>query len=121
MYLYSPAFASSLSVPAGNWVVDLWASSKTTGKTMTVAIYIVNSAGTVVSTVNGGTSTPPIPGAASEAGVTLAGAAVTIPAGDYIRVAFTAPGGPGTSPSFTVYWGDAQPTNFQVTLPAGVG
>jgi hypothetical protein len=121
MYLYSPAFASSLSVPAGNWVVDLWASSKIAGKTMTVAIYIVNSAGTVVSTVNGGTSTQPISGAASEVGVTLAGAAVTIPAGDYIRVDFTAPTGGGTSPSFTIYWGNTRPTNFQVTLRAGVG
>jgi len=120
MYLYSPVFTSSLSVPAGKWVIDMWASSATAGKTMTVAIYIVNSAGKVVSKVNGGTSTPPIPGTASEVAITLAGKAVTIPAGDYIRVAFTAPKGGGTSPSFTVYWGDAQPTNFQVTLPAGV-
>jgi len=118
-YLYSPVFTSSLSVPAGNWVVDLWASSVIAATRMTVAIYIVNSAGKVVSTVNGGTSTPPIRGIPSEVAVTLAGKAVTIPAGDYIQVAFTAAKG-GASLFFIVYWGSAQPTNFQVTLPAGV-
>jgi hypothetical protein len=41
---------------------------------------------------------------------------VTVPSGGYIEVSLIAPTGGSSPTSFTLYWGKAQGTNFQVPL-----
>ncbi len=113
-YLYSTQFASARSIAAGTWVVDLWALAAKSG-TMTVSIATVNSAGTVQSTIGSG-STPTITTTKGQVALSLSGSATSVPASGYIRVSFTAPTGTANPSSFTLYWGKAQGTNFQVPM-----
>jgi hypothetical protein len=113
-YLYSPQFISARNVAAGAWVVDLWALAAKSGA-MTVSIAIVNSAGSVQTTVASGT-TPTITTTKGQGALRLSGSAVSVPAMGYIRVSFTAPTGTANPSSFTLYWGKAQGTNFQVPM-----
>lgn len=110
VYLYSTQFATARNIVAGTWVFDEWALLSVSG-TMTITITIVNSAGTVQSTVATGT-TPTVATTKGQVALDLAGSAVSIPANGYIRVAIKAPAG-ATS---TLYWGEAQGTNFQVPM-----
>jgi len=113
--LWSMKFTSAWTVAAGVWVVDIWAAASTKGS-MTVSIYITNSAGTVQTTIANGVSTPSISTTKGQVAFTVAGVAASIPANGYIEVSFTAPTGTGNPTSFTLYWGKAQGTNFQVPM-----
>lgn len=110
VYLYSPQFTSSASVGAGAWMFDEWALVSVSG-TMTITIAIVNSAGTVQTTVASGT-TPTVATTKGQVALSLTGSAVSIPADGYIRVAVKAP----TGATSTLYWGKAQGTDFQVPM-----
>ena len=112
VYLYSTQFTSARSIAAGSWVFDEWALVSASG-TMTVTIAIVNSAGTVQTTIASGT-TPTVATTKGQVVLTLAGSATSVAANDYIRVAVKAP----TGATSTLYWGKAQGTNFQVPMSA---
>jgi hypothetical protein len=113
-YLYSTRFTSARSIAAGTWVVDIWALAAKSGA-MTVSIAIVSSSGAVMTTVASGT-TPTITTTKSQAALVLSGPATSVPLNGYIRVSFTAPTGTANPSSFTLYWGKAQGTNFQVPV-----
>jgi hypothetical protein len=113
-YIYSTQFTSARSVPAGSWVIDAWALGATSG-TMTITVTIVNSAGTVQTAIGSGT-TPTIATTKGQVALRVTGVAASIPANGYLRVSFAAPTGGGNPASFTLYWGKAQGTNFQVPM-----
>ena len=113
--LWSIKFANAWTIAAGFWVVDIWAAGASKGS-MTVSIYITNPAGVVQTTIANGVSTPSISNTKNQVAFTVGGAAASIPANGYIEVSFTAPTGPGNPTSFTMYWGKAQGTNFQVPM-----
>jgi len=77
-------------------------------QTVTISYLTTNSAGTVQSTMIGGSSATIT---AAYAPVSLASSAGTIPASGYIRVLITAPAGSG----LTIFWGYGKPTQFQVS------
>ncbi len=110
VYLYSTQFTSARSIAAGSWKFDEWALVSVSG-TMTIAIAIVNSAGTVQTTVATGT-TPTVATTKGQVALSLAGSATSVPSNGYIRVAIKAP----TGATSTLYWGKAQGTNFQVPM-----
>jgi hypothetical protein len=113
--LWSTPFTSSTSIPAGYWNIDLWASTtKATG--LTVSIVVTNSAGTTTGTVLSSGTTTNVGTAKGQVFTRFSGAAVAIPAGGYIDVKLTAPSGASNPASFTVYWGKAQLTDFQVMM-----
>lgn len=113
-YLYSSQFVSARSIAAGTWVVDLWALGAKSG-TMTISMDITNSAGVVQTNVGSG-ATPTIAKTEGQVALSLQGSAVSVPANGYIRVSFSAPSGATNPSSFTIYWGLAQGTNFQVPM-----
>jgi hypothetical protein len=113
-YLYSTQFTSARSIAAGVWVVDLWALAAKSGA-MTVSIATVNSAGTVQTTIGSGT-TPTITTTKGQVALSVSGPATSVPANGYVRVSLTAPTGTSNPSSFTLYWGKAQGTNFQVPI-----
>jgi len=114
--LWSTTFTSGRAVSAGVWVVDLWAAASGTSGKLSVSIYITNSAGTVQTTIASSVSTPTIGTTKTQVAIQVSGSSATIPANGYIEVAFTAPTGVGNPTSFTLYWGKAQATNFQVPI-----
>ena len=83
-YLWSPKFASATTVSSGNWVLDLWAAGSSSG-TMTVSIYVTNSAGTAQSTIISSASTTTIGTSKTQIVMKFAGSSVSIPAGGYIE------------------------------------
>lgn len=113
--LWSTQFTSAGTVAAGVWVIDFWAKGATKGS-MTVSIYITNSAGAAQTTVANAVSTPSLTTTKGEAALTVSGSAFSIPADGYIEVSFTAPSGTSNPTSFTLYWGSGQATNFQVPM-----
>jgi len=113
-YLYSPSFGTARNVAAGTWIVEVWAATTSSTGTMTITIDTVNSGGTVQAMVGTG-STTTVTTTKAEAKFSVAGSAVAIPASGYLRVSLYAPTGSG-KPGFTVYWGKAQGTNFQVPM-----
>lgn len=113
-YVYSTEFTSAKSLPAGNWVVDLWAATSTSSESITVTIAVVGSTGTVATTVGSG-STGTITTTEGQTSVTVAGSATSVAADSYVRVALAVPSGTG-KPSVTLYWGKAQGTNVQVPM-----
>jgi hypothetical protein len=108
-YLWSTEFASSTTISAGAWLVDLWALSLLEGS-FTVTAYVTNSAGTVQSTVASGVATTTLSDTEASASAEFLGAQVTVPAGGYIEVELTAP----TLGVILLYWGTAQLTDFQI-------
>lgn len=115
-YLYSSQFASARNIAAGTWVVDLWALAAKSG-TMTVTLAIVDSAGSVQTTI-GSISTPTITTTKGQVATFLAGSATSVPAGGYIRLSLNAPKGTSNPSRFTLYWGKGEGTNFQVPMSA---
>ena len=114
--LWSTQFSSSRTLPAGLWVVDLWALASGRSGQLTVSIYVTNSAGTVQSTVLASASTPTVATSKTQVAVTASGPSVTVPASGYVEVTLTAPSGGSAPSSFTLYWGKAQGTDFQVPI-----
>jgi len=113
--LWSSQFASARSVSAGQWVFDIWALGASKG-TLTISIYITNSAGTVQTTIANAVSTPSIATTKTQAAFSVSGVVATVPASGYIEVSITAPSGASNPTSFTVYWGKAQGTDLQVPM-----
>lgn len=114
--LWSTAFGSSKPISAGQWVLDLWAQASTGSGSLSVSVYITNSAGTVQTTIATGASMPSAGTTKAQVALTETGAASTVPAGGYIEVAVEAPSGGSNPASFTLYWGKAQGSNFQVPI-----
>jgi len=115
VYLWSTPFSTSRTIPAGSWVLDLWALAAKSGS-MTVSILVTNAAGTTVATVLSSGTTSSIGTTKAQVATTFSGSSVTVPANDYILVKLTAPTGTSNPTSFTIYWGKAQLTDFQVIM-----
>jgi hypothetical protein len=108
-YLWSTQFPTATTISPGAWLLDLWASS-VLGGTMTVSIYITNSAGTIQSTIVSSGTTSTIGETKGQVATTFIGSEVSVPANGYIEVEVTAP----TLSVITMDWGAAQLTDFQV-------
>jgi hypothetical protein len=83
---------------------------------MQISIYVTIGAGTVLSTIVSGASTPTIGTSETQVSMSFSSASVTVPAGGYISVVLFAPTGSGNPQSYTIYWGTGQLTNFQVPI-----
>jgi len=114
--LWSTQFSASRTISAGTWVVDLWALASGRSGALTVSVYVTNSAGTVQSTIASSVSTPTIDTSKTQAAIQQSGSSVTVPASGYVEVSLTAPSGGSSPTSFTLYWGKAQGTDFQVPI-----
>jgi len=114
--LWSTQFASSRTLATGTWVIDIWALANGRSGQLTVSVYVTNSAGTVQSTVLASASTPTVGTSKTQVAVTASGLSLTVPASGYVEVTLTAPSGTGTPTSFTLYWGKAQGTDFQIPV-----
>ncbi|MGA2682432.1 MAG: hypothetical protein ABSF44_11620 [Candidatus Bathyarchaeia archaeon] len=75
-----------------------------------VSIYVTNSAGTIQSTVASNVQSPTIGSSATQYMMSFAGSQVAVPQNGYITIMFSAT----QIASYTIYWGQGQPTNFQV-------
>lgn len=113
-YLWSPQFASATTVPAGTWVLDLWAAGSKSG-VPTISIYVTDSTGATTATIASNVNTPTIGTSATQAVTTVSGGSATIPAGGYINVVINNPTSQHIT-TLTVYWGSGQATNFQAPL-----
>jgi len=113
-YVYSTEITSAKTLPAGTWVVDLWAATSTSSETITVTIAVVGSTGTVATTIGSG-STGTITTTEGQTSVSVAGTSTSVAANSYVRVAFAIPTGTG-KPSVSLYWGKAQGTDVQVPM-----
>ena len=109
--LWSTQFPSATTIPAGKWILDMWVQSSALGP-MTVSIVVTTSTGSTSATVVSSTSTPNLSSSKNQVVLSYTGSGVTVPSGGYIKVTLTAPTGSGR-PSFTVFWGISQLTNFQ--------
>jgi hypothetical protein len=112
-HVWSPQFTSAATINAGRWTVDLWAAGATSGA-MRISLYVTNSGGTIQSTVVSNAATNTIGTSKTQVVSTFSGAQVNVPANGYVEALLTAPTGGGNPTSFTIYWGNAQQTNFQV-------
>jgi hypothetical protein len=110
--LVSPVFSSSTSIAAGPWLSDLFASGTGNGGTLGVSLQVETSAGAVVATAFSGKSVS-VSFSKTEIKNYFSGSAVTVPSGDYLVLTLTAIVNGGAPPTFTVYWGAGQLTNFQ--------
>jgi len=79
--------------------------------TVSVSIYVTNSAGTPTATMASGVASPLLTTAKSEISMKFSAAQVTIPANGYIEFTIVA-----STPACTIYWGTGQPTDFQVSF-----
>jgi trimeric autotransporter adhesin len=75
-----------------------------------VSIYVTNSSGNIQSTVVSNVQSPPIGSSVAQYVMSFAGSQVNVPQNGYIAISFSAT----QTASYTVYWGNGQPTNFQV-------
>ncbi len=79
---------------------------------MQISIYVTNSAGTAQSTISSDVVTSTIGTSKTAIVVESSGSQVSVPSSGYIEAVLDAPSsGPS---SFTIYWGKAQLTDFQV-------
>jgi len=79
--------------------------------TLSVSIYVTNSAGTSTATVASGVTSPLLSAVKSETSMKFSAATVTIPANGYIEFVIVA-----STQACTIYWGTGQPTDFQVSF-----
>ena len=79
--------------------------------TLSVTIYVTNSAGTSTAVVANGVASPLLSATKSETSMKFSAATVTVPANGYIEFVIVA-----STPACTVYWGAGQPTDFQVSF-----
>jgi hypothetical protein len=77
---------------------------------ITVSIYVTSSSGSIQSTVASNVQSPTIGSSATQYVMMFAGSQVTVPQNGYIMISLLAP----QTASYNVYWGNGQPTNFQV-------
>jgi hypothetical protein len=75
-----------------------------------VSIYVTSSSGSIQSTVASNVQSPTIGSSAAQYVMMFAGSQVTVPQNGYITISLLAP----QTASYNVYWGNGQPTNFQV-------
>lgn len=111
-FLWSPQYTTATTISAGKWTLNFWVAGSTSG-TMTVSIYITNSAGTIQSTIASNVVTPTISTSKTQVTMYFSGNSATVPSNGYVSVVLSAPSGAG-KPSFTVYWGTGQLTDFQL-------
>ena len=110
-YVWTPAYSVGSALYNGNWTLDYWGSGATAG-TLNVAVYVVNSANAIASTLVSLGSTASFGTTKGEVVTTLTSVpGGSIPANGMILLVLTAPKGGPTS--FTIYWGAAQLSNFQ--------
>jgi hypothetical protein len=107
--LWSPQFSSAATISAGTVVHDLWGSSPL-ADSLNVAIYSTDSAGTIQGTIVSAGSIGTFGLTKGQVVARFSGSQVSVPANGYIETVLT---GSGTS-AVTVYWGNAQESNFQV-------
>ena len=113
LYIWSPQFTSATTINSGKWVLNLYAATTSGSGPITVSIIITNSAGTVKTTIVNSVSTPSLTTTKSLVLMSWSIAAASVPVNGYIGVKLTAPSGSG-NPSFTIYYGLNQQTDFQV-------
>jgi hypothetical protein len=84
-------------------------SISSTANTLSVSIYVTNSAGTVQATVASAVASPSMGSSEAQFVMTFNGAQVSVPLNGYLEVALSA-----STATDSVYWGLGQPTDFQV-------
>jgi hypothetical protein len=77
---------------------------------LSVSIYVTDSSGNIQSTLASNIQTPTIGRSEAQYVMQFAGSQVTVPLNGYITITFSAT----QTASYTIYWGQGQPTNFQV-------
>lgn len=107
----SPKVLFSMGTSINFWAVigDAVVPSSS-GAIFSVSAYTTNSIGTTSGTLFSGLNTSSIPAESGQVAMVFTVSPSTIPTSGYIKVVLTAP----TSSAVKVYWGNGQPTNFQV-------
>jgi len=77
---------------------------------LNVSIYVTNSSGTVQSTLSSNVQSSTIGSSKGQYAMSFAGIQVTVPQNGYVSIMLSA----NQTTSYTVYWGQGQPTNFQI-------
>jgi hypothetical protein len=75
-----------------------------------VSIYVTSSSGSIQSTVASNVQSPSIGSSEGQYAMSFAGIQVTVPQNGYVSIMLSA----NQTTSYTVYWGQGQPTNFQI-------
>ena len=96
--------------PPPNGVAPTFAFGTLSSNTVSVSVYVANSAGTSTATVASSLQSPLLATTKSEISMMFSASQVTIPANGYIEIVILAPTG-----ARTIYWGAGQPTDFQVS------
>ena len=109
-FLWSENYTNGGTLYAGSWLLDMWASRGVSTGTVTVSIFVVNSADAVVATVLSSGTSGVISKSESEVQTQLTGGGASIPVGGRALVVLTHPTGAQT---VTVYWGAGQLTDFR--------
>jgi len=107
IYFYTPLLSAG-SIETGTWILRIWASTATRGRTsrLTVQINLVSSDGSTVKATIGSTTNIVINYGYSERNITISGNAVTIAAGDRIRLRLLAQPGLTLDPRGITFYYD---------------
>ncbi len=111
-YFWSTQFTEATTVPEGRLVLDMWAQPTMQGSdgVLSVSAFTTDVNGVLESVLFSGLVTDSFPEESGQVANVFDAAAGSVPASGFIELVLTAP----DSSAIKVYWGEGQPSNFQI-------